>query len=268
MILTNIFFTIHALFEWFPINNFKNIQVAIHSPNNLPDANAFKTINTGKLTNIGFNQLTTKHLGEGYEHNCYEYDLDYKFANFNMRSDCIQSCIQNSIKNICELDDLILFKGLYRIDLLESEPLRDKKFNMQNNSCQKNNFKFSQSKCLDKCENDCEFKFYSLSFTEEKGRESKVDILIKHNESPDVFIHYIPKTTLLLSFCNFAGLLGMWLGFSIFNFFQIIISTYNKLFLRQNLIEVPRRRRRYFIIHNGQILRTQFNNYIVDGTEF
>ena len=73
--------------KWLPRGKFYELFFAIHSPNTLPDLTEqnYKRLSTGKINNFHYSQINTKLLGEGYDTNCYRYDLDYKYANFNMR---------------------------------------------------------------------------------------------------------------------------------------------------------------------------------------
>ena len=57
--------------------------------------------------------------------NCFEYDLDYKFANFNMRSDCIQSCIHEMYMKQLHDDNLISTGHPIIIQLLEQDNIRN-----------------------------------------------------------------------------------------------------------------------------------------------
>ena len=76
--------------KWMPQQLFKPIEIMIHSPNTLPDVSNknYKILQGDKHYEIWYNQVHTELLGYGYDKNCYNYDLD-KYANFNMRSDCI-----------------------------------------------------------------------------------------------------------------------------------------------------------------------------------
>ena len=48
------------------------------------------------------------------------------------------------------------------------------------------------------------------------------NIKIIHSEYPDIFIEHIPEMSLISFLCNFGGLLGMWLGLSLFGIFNEI----------------------------------------------
>ena len=82
--------------NWFPTFSETNFYVSIHSPNSLPEMTQdiqFKPLLPNSYYRISYSQINTQLLGTGYDSNCFEYDIDYKYANFNMRSDCISSCI-------------------------------------------------------------------------------------------------------------------------------------------------------------------------------
>ena len=64
-------------------------HLAIHSPNSLPNfyINEFIKIEHGTINTISYSEVQTKLLGSDFDTNCFDYDLDHKFANYNMRSD-------------------------------------------------------------------------------------------------------------------------------------------------------------------------------------
>ena len=51
---------------------------------------------------------------------------------------------------------------------------------------------------------------------------------IVHNKLPDIFLTHIPEVSFIEFICNFGGLLGMWLGFSVWT----ILDDVTKLFIK------------------------------------
>ena len=54
--------------------------------------------------------------------------------------------------------------------------------------------------------------------------------MIKHSKIPDVLITHLPEITFNAFVCNFGGLLGLWLGLSVFAIFRGIRDILLKLF--------------------------------------
>ena len=99
-------------------NEDKYFQLAIHSPNSLPNFNVDKFIKIEHGTSYlkGYSEIQTKLLGSGFDTNCFDYDLDHKFANYNIRSDCITSCLRLLYINLSEkaIQNRILRKQFYQ----------------------------------------------------------------------------------------------------------------------------------------------------------
>ena len=88
----------------------KNFHLAIHSGNVLPNFYDFIEFKHYKIYTIRYSEVQTQLLGSGFDTNCFEYDLNYKFANYNMRSDCITSCM----KSLSSRDnEIIILNRLY-----------------------------------------------------------------------------------------------------------------------------------------------------------
>ena len=114
-------------FNWFPLTHLRRILIEIHSPNTFPnmkDDTMF--ISVQGQTEIKYTQITTELLESPYETNCFKYDLNYKFANFNMRSDCMTSCIHDYIHENCHDDTIIPLFTLLRVELLRNDKYIDK----------------------------------------------------------------------------------------------------------------------------------------------
>ena len=194
-----------------------------------------KLLGTDFKYKIKFTKVTTELLGDGYNTNCFEYDLDYKFANFNMRSDCITSCIRKNIRNECNLNGLMIYDGLLRHELLKN--LGSIHYNYENLECQSTIFEFSKIKCRELCKKDCTFRYFPSTYQIWPNDDLKFHLMIQFNQMPDTYIKYLPQTTFLSLVCNFGGLLGMWLGLSFLN----ILECFSKI-CKQKL-------QRIFIIH-------------------
>ena len=94
--------------------------------------------------------------------------------------------------------------------------------------------------CEKMCKMDCNEKYYQIEIETFEINNSDVKNLIKirHNEFPDIYVEYIPEMNLIGFFCNFGGLLGMWLGWSFSGIFSDIFNLINKISFRNyfNLI--------------------------------
>ena len=171
--------------------------MSIHSPNTLPEGDNvhFSTLFTKYAYHYKINQVEIELLGEGYVTDCYEYDLDYKYANFNMESDCITNCVIEKFRKNCNSNDIAVYYNLLRNGLL--------KFNMESkiildNPC-RNNF-VVEAQCLKICRPNCKFKYYlweEPDYGERYLDNREKIIVLTHSPIPDIVIKHSPQITFI-----------------------------------------------------------------------
>ena len=220
---------------------------SIHSPNSLPNLNDLTEFDPKRHTVFSITQVNTELLGEGFETNCYDYDLDHKFANFNMRSDCITSCVRyTSIKNRTSPRCTIVSNLLIRYEMQEQEEC-DLEVNQES-------FIFDlgrEHRCQDECRLDCSFRYYIINKKDSNYPVKSIGfesfIKIEHGDLPDILIKYMPHTLFISLACNFGGLLGMWLGLSIISTWEILLNSLTKLIQKRK--RILRKIKQIFRIH-------------------
>ena len=160
-------------------------------------------------------------LGNGYDTNCYEYDLDYKYGNFNMKSDCITHCFYGYIMKKCDYGHEIPGSTF----LLREEALKYMNGTIGlKKECYEDSAHSAYAECSVLCRPDCNFTYYVYENAARQWETwdiPKIDEFyfnLNHNSNPDIVIKYLPQTTFLSFVCSFGGLLGMWLGFSFLTF--------------------------------------------------
>ena len=249
--LENILIRLGHSTSWFPHQDLRSqpsmneYVISFHSPNTIPQYTMknFMAVQAFKSYTFSYSLVKTELLDSRYDTNCFEYDLDHKFANFNMRSDCITHCYQNFLRNNCNLT------GLYnsRIDLFRREFLEQNQLELSEVNCEHNNkYQEIRANCMDECKMDCHYSYYLFDKISEVDHLFHHDIFtgltINHNGMPDIFIKHVPETQMITVLCNLGGVLGMWLGISILSIFESTVSIVFNLF--RNLI----------IINNSPIL--------------
>ena len=74
-----------------------HLYISFHSTNILPDlivpGENFIEVSLGYDYDIGLSYIRIEHL-EKYDSGCINYDLDYKHANNNIRTDCLLNCMR------------------------------------------------------------------------------------------------------------------------------------------------------------------------------
>ena len=86
----------------------------------------------------------------------------------------------------------------------------------------------NRMECQMKCPIECTFTYYTLDLdvryeNVENDLYTKTIIRLNHNLLPDYIIKHVPEITLITLFCNFAGIISLWLGFSIISVTQDIV---------------------------------------------
>ena len=172
-----------------------------------------------------------------------------------MRSDCINDCYQKKIREICKVDrGLFMSNSLIRKDYLVDG--NDKMLSFYDQE----SFSIKQD-CEKMCKVECNFKYYSNEINSRKGQNLKKVISILHSEYPDIFVKHIPELNLIGFLCNFGGLLGMWLGLSLFSIFNDIFILITKIAYHKyiNLISVklniPNIQLKFVNIQNRRLMR-------------
>ena len=90
--------------------------------------------------------------------------------------------------------------------------------------------------CLDECHQEYYFPEIKFEMMESKKiamKDRKITLILKPSSLPKIIVTHLPEMTFMTLFCNFAGLLGIWLGVSMFatmnNFCQIFKHVLAKL---------------------------------------
>ena len=226
-------------FESVPPTLYNYVFFSSHSPNNLPELNLgyYKSVYLNHQYLFEYSVLITKLLDERYDTKCFEYDIDYKHANFNMRSDCITHCYQRKMNEIVRagghgaVESYAPSDYLLRNEAMKQIPNIFFEHDQFIDPAIKSKVKLA---CFDECPKDCIHKYYSLDkemviqYYVEIGQ---IYIYIQHDAKPDVCITHIPEITFISLMCNLGGLIGMWLGISLVmvleEFYKIMIILKN-----------------------------------------
>ena len=224
----------------FPVKQYLtgDFHIALHSPNTLPNyirEETFKQLKIGKINVLSYSEIVTHRLRAPYDTNCKDYKLDYK-GEHNMRSDCIQKCIdENLLKEFPEIQCLFTNSNYKLIR-------KDNLFNLSRYSlCNSNSFgKDLNSKMADRqillqtycdqmCLKNCQETFYNFAMDVVKVHSylksnDEFTIQLQHNRFPDQIITYKPIMSWIELVSDFGGLLGVWLGLSIAFLLQFFIN--------------------------------------------
>ena len=114
-----------------------------------------------------------------------------------------------------------------------------------------------RKQCNMKCPIECTFNYYILDLdikdeNVEIEHYTKTTIRLNHNQLPDFIIEHVPEITFMTFICNFAGIISLWLGFSIMSVAQDLVGLFTKFIMSK-----------YFIIIQNTIVKKptlSFNN--------
>ena len=225
-----------------PPSTWNRVHFALHSPNAIPELTYqfYKILFLKNEYFLKYSILKTTLLDKRYDTNCFEYNLDYKHANFNMKSDCITHCYQrrmNEIVNNGVVESYAPSHYLLRKEVIEQVPNIFIELDKFEDQAIKSKVKLS---CFKECPRDCRYKYYSMDVERFSSAEDpeQISIYLEHDHMPDISIMHIPEITLLSLVCNLGGLIGMWLGISVMIVFEelykILILVKNDNFFGRN----------------------------------
>ena len=177
---------------------------------------------------IRYSQIKTELLDKRYDTACFNYDIDYKHANFNMRSDCITHCYQRKMNKQVYHSSVKSFapsQYLHRADAFDQVPNNFTDHPYLENQDIKSKIKLE---CLDECPKDCKLNYYSMDVDKYKklNETEKFEFYLEHDNMPDISITHIPEFSFISLVCNLGGLIGMWLGISILVIFDEIYNNF------------------------------------------
>ena len=189
--LIKIIIEMNLLKTSFPIST-KYYYLSIHSPNHLPELDGereFKLLKFKDVTTITFSQVKIQRLGEGYDTDCHSYELDKNFSYYRMRSDCVNDCYQDKMRQLCKSD-----RGFFMsLSLLRKDQLLNR--NQILKSCfdpDFNKFNFTlYIDCNKICKVECDFIYYPFEIEIIKHPEHQ--LRIRHGEYPDIFVQHLPE---------------------------------------------------------------------------
>ena len=173
-------------------------------------------------------------MGNNFDTNCFEYNLDYSYSNFNMRSDCIAWCYQQKTNKLCNSQAHILSGDLFRKEVWYQDEKKTLNHCFSNDTGRISSIHGDIiSSCNKECQKDCKFAYYTLDVKNARSNANsdRTKIYLEHSSTPDITVNYLPEITWLSLVCNFGGLLGMWLGICFIGIIEdskIIITNYIK----------------------------------------
>ena len=201
--------------------------IALHSNDMLQNYNMLNyfSVEPDQLYSVKFTQFNIELVLEGFESNCAEYDIGNEHGSNRMQSDCLVKCYGQFIKE--------RYNSFPRGDL--NILIRKNLFSYFGNiSINLSDFKPHESDidiiCYERCKPDCNTKQFLTDIQTTRPGLSGEEILISlyHSSILDIIVRHSLEMTLLSFVCNFGGLLGMWLGFSVLSISQDIFHSIHR----------------------------------------
>ena len=201
MDITKVYILVTHNDSWYPrdILMENEIQLSMHSPNELPrhDVEYYVDLKPNRFIKLTYNRWETHLLGEGYQTNCSDYNMDNK----RMRSDCVKHCIQQKLRKFSDCNEtnscetcLFLTTTLWTKNDLKTENFT----NICNNFVKMNYSSVStESKCQNECRPKCEdhYYIYEIKMVSDFETPNTTVITIQHNQLPDQITRHIPEMT-------------------------------------------------------------------------
>ena len=210
-------------------SKYNDVAITLHSPNTLPIflmENQFKKIEVNKESTITYSERRTTLLPPPFETNCKYYPID------NMRSDLITRCVNDKLDAEFDLGCIWSFHNfrLIRRDYLFEYPnkticdyMKIEKQRKQTDPEFYTNIRKRQLELNNECQaqfqKDCVDRFYSFEIgtkASKKWDHHNIFIKITHSRFADHSNEHMPVMDWITLVSNLGGLMGIWLGFSIF----------------------------------------------------
>ena len=214
---------------WFPPSQLFDPIFFIHSPSDISAQGQTSFIMKNEYNyQISFNKIESRML-ENYKPPCKDY-AKHLGSKSDYQSDCQVSCLFEYFGNKC-----------YNIMKMQLMIFRKKilnKFKQDDGECNMTGiYQYAHRICSERCPQECHRIFYKNNmnknfrgFDNSKIFNISISVYIKPNGEPNMIIEYIPEMSLISLICDFGGLLGMWLGYSILSISNDIISIIGLLY--------------------------------------
>ena len=214
-----------------PIQN--EYYISIHSPNVIPSEIYYFSFKEKGFYSLKYSQMITRFLANGFQSNCVEYDIRKESGTIRMEGDCRVHCFASILieasKDPLSKLDLVrkehrsyfanISIPLYVLDDSYDFDLEDKVYKI----------------CFKRCKPDCNSRLYFTDINKIRDVSylpheyyPKYSLYFQHR-NPDIIVRHTFEMTLMSFVCNFGGLLGMWLGFSVLSISKHIFKSIRHL---------------------------------------
>ena len=247
-------------YQWFPYDLEFEIWIAIHSPNVMPPLDTFFKFKQAVDEKLFFSKVEEKRL-INYD-NCRVYNISEN--DFETRIDCLDNCFFNSIKSQCHGH----FTGKIPFPLFRNQYPSYKKDILSRECMDLISYKALAEICGNICQEDCHQAYYLTTVEKKLNTENSrvlqfnigIRLQIETNSNPNILIEHFAEITFISLFCNFGGLLGMYLGISLQTVTQKAIEISEKLLMKINFFNIKNNNQNIFVINRPNIM---MNNLVI-----
>ena len=210
--------------KWIPVHLIDEYYFAMHSPNIIPDFK--KGINYIPIKRSVEATMLYYKMSVNIEHelDCHHIDHDDELS-----SDCLAICLMKRYK--IEIGhkykkDHHYFYVSYNREISLRKGFVDQVENFDPNMKKKNlTYQEITENCKLQCKPACQTSYfvYDIKYIHILSKnqfETLTRINIHHDHLPDIYIRHLPEMTIISFISNFGGLLGIWLGISVFLIFE------------------------------------------------
>ena len=247
--------------SWFPFDSKIGISYALHSPNVIPTDNSFKKLKQNHAYIAYYSKLEDIRL-ESYDDCEDRGDID----NYNItRDNCLDQCMLSFMGFECFKIYILLNKRIS----LRRDQLPDRiNLNPENlRNCPEFFSTVENSKfCYLKCKEDCYQAHYFVDVEEYRTYFDPISRTNRYttfdlypNSRPNIIIEHFAETTFISLFCNFGGLIGMYLGISIQSVSYDIWQLIKNIFIKYIFIKMSNR-----FSHRIMIFNKRPNNIVIN----
>lgn len=212
---------------WFPKKYLdkEGYEIALHNPDEMP--RVMMQLKPYEEIEMTYTMAITDKTEAKSMVDCTDYDLESKWPEKRMKTECIKHCMQDmrdECSNCSAGGQKCLFRDAYHWTEEQMPSPMFKIPNIGHDKCTKYELRF-ETLCAKRCHFKCVNRVYSY---QKKSSIQSFESLIRltHRHILDLITQVMPKMSWVDFFSGLGGLFGLWLGLSFYAMYDHVVSLF------------------------------------------